>query len=770
MMRRALPAGVALAMTLPLLMGMGGPAMPMSEGRLAYQLGQYEKAHAIFAKAEPASVEARFWQGNAAYHLGRADEAIESWKVAAADPQVAKDANTQLGKAKEQLVGLTALLDKYATLRGGEPKSGDWRVLAGQFDEFARETANSLAARRASLLAADCVARAGDKADALARFEEVKDNHPLVADWALWRMAEVEPRRATEFLGLLMDRYPDSPMLHAAKVALAEATPDASRKRQLLADAVEHGAGHPASERALFLLSQIPNADRVKNLVRYWNAYPEGRFLDKVVYDLAKVPGLSADTNYRIASYMYFKSDYGPATTFFNKVRSPMALYRMGRSYWGLNDLNKAVATLNGVIKADRSLAGKAYLTIGQVEAQRGRWAQAIDAYHKATKYGGESGVTAQWKLSRIYRDQGKASQAAALERRIIQAYPWSEEATTILWNEFWGAYRARRFNDAIINGKRLAQHHPYHISGQAASYWLGRIYEQRGQHADALAVYRGLMGRSPAGYYGWRARWREQALAGKSQDPWFSTRPGRAVQEPPIRWHDLLSARERELMAGVKGTALPKEMLAWPESVRELLFLRQFDIADWFATGSRSPNLKAWMSFLQMRYRQSIREEKGEPRLAYPLGFAPLLTGAAGRHGVDPLLLAALVREESRFDPTAKSWVGATGLAQLMPFTAEWVFNHVPDVKGRPLTDPHTNLQLGAWYLAHTHKVFDGASMYAVAAYNGGPGAVSKWRRQYSVGGPDEFVEMIPYEETRHYVMKVFSSYWNYVKLYSGG
>ncbi|MFN3431250.1 MAG: metallophosphoesterase, partial [Candidatus Sericytochromatia bacterium] len=142
------------------------------------------------------------------------------------------------------------------------------------------------------------------------------------------------------------------------------------------------------------------------------------------------------------------------------------------------------------------------------------------------------------------------------------------------------------------------------------------------------------------------RAHWRNQALTGRGQDPWFSTQPGRVVEEPPILWHDLLGPQGRALLAGTKGTALPKEMLDWPEGVRELLFLRQFDVAGWFATQSKSPNLKSWMSYLQQRYRDAIRFEKGEPRLNYPLGYAPMLLGAANRHGVDPLLLAALVRE----------------------------------------------------------------------------------------------------------------------------
>jgi soluble lytic murein transglycosylase len=764
--RHPLLIGATVAATLPLLMGMGQPALPIAEGHLAYRLGQYERAHEKFVEAGKQDPEAHLWAGNAAFKLGNSEEAIATWQLAADRPDTAEEAQSALAGAKEQLKALSALLDRYGTLKAGAPKPADWKELAGRFDGLAREAGGSLVGRRAALMAADCMALSGDTRDAYRRFDEAGDQHPQAGAWALWRMAQLDASQAPRHLTEIIEKHGKSPLYHEARLSLAERTTDEARRRQILTGVYNEAQGQPAAERALYLLAKEPGGQQAGTLVKYWNAYPEGRYLNEVVAALAKLPGLSADTNYRIASYYYFASEYGKAIGFFKKVRSSMALYRMGRAYWGTSDLNSAVSTLKQVIAMDRSLAGKAWLTIGQVEGQRARWPQAAEAYNQAAKFGGEAGVTARWKLSRVYREQGKVAQANALEKSITTSFPWSEEATTILWDNFWKAKQAGRSREAITYGAQLAKHHPTHHLGVAAQYWVGRLHERLGETTKAKAVYQTLVGHSPSSYYGWRAHWRNQALTGRGQDPWFSTQPGRVVEEPPILWHDLLGPQERALLAGTRGTALPKEMLDWPEGVRELLFLRQFDVASWFAAESKSPNLKSWMSYLQQRYRDAIRFEKGEPRLNYPLGYAPMLIGAANRHGVDPLLLAALVREESRYDPNIKSWVGATGLAQLMPTTAEWVFKNVPDYAGRPLTDPATNLQLGAWYLAYTHRVFDGGSMYAVAAYNGGPGAVGKWKKGFG-GDPDEFVENIPYSETRLYVKKVFSSYWNYVRLY---
>jgi soluble lytic murein transglycosylase len=751
------------------------PISPMTEGRLAYGLGRYERAERLFAEAsaQGGAAEASLWQGRAAWRAGHSEAALGAWRLAAAAPEASTEAEGELASARDQLLALAERLERYGAMRlagdGGPGASADdWRALAAEFDGIARAAGDSLVGRRAALVAADALAHAGETQAAIARFQAQVGRHPAIADWVLWRLAAIDEAQAARHLTSLIDQHPTSPLRLEARVMLAERTTDPVRARRILEAVVMEGGRKPAAEKALYLLSQ-QNGGRQALLQRYWNTYPEGRWLDDVVNDLARRPGLSADTRYRIGSYYFFNSDYRLAAEHFARVNSPMADYRRGRSYWGLDQLDKAIATLKAVVGRDRSLTGKAWLTIGQIEGQRGRWGAAITAYHKAAAFGGEAGVTARGKLAKAYREQGDAARAKALERTILLQYPWSEEATNIAWTDFIAAIRGRRFQDALVAGRRLATHNPHHAYGLAATYWLGRIHERTGQRQQALATYRALIGRSPASYYGWRATFRERTLTGQGSDPWFATAPGRTVADLPVRYTDLLGPEERALAGGAGGSPLPREMREWPEPVRELLFLRQFELAQANLGAGASPNLRAWLSLLQHRYPDAIRQERGEPRLSYPLGYAPLLLSAARRHGVDPLLLAALVREESRFDPRAKSWVGATGLAQLMPFTAEWVVKQVPDVAGRPLTDPHANLQLGAWYLGHTHRTFEGASALAVAAYNGGPGAVARWRRGWQ-GDLDEWVESIPYAETRLYVKKVFASYWNYQRLYGRG
>ena len=126
------------------------------------------------------------------------------------------------------------------------------------------------------------------------------------------------------------------------------------------------------------------------------------------------------------------------------------------------------------------------------------------------------------------------------------------------------------------------------------------------------------------------------------------------------------------------------------------------------------------------------------------PVPYADLIASAAKRHGVDPALLAALVKQESNFNPAARSGAGARGLTQLMDATA----------RGLGVTDsfdPAQALEGGAKFLGGLLKQFKGDERLALAAYNAGPGAVQKY------GG------IPPYEETQRYVPKVLGYYQQY-------
>lgn len=147
--------------------------------------------------------------------------------------------------------------------------------------------------------------------------------------------------------------------------------------------------------------------------------------------------------------------------------------------------------------------------------------------------------------------------------------------------------------------------------------------------------------------------------------------------------------------------------------------------------------------------------------RLAYPKPYPQEVEETAGEFGLDPLLLYAIMREESRYDPEAISRAYAQGLMQIIPSTREWIAEQMKiEVDPIEIFDPGMNIHLGAWYLRHLLDYFEEDLDYAVAGYNGGPGNVNKWKENPLIQEKADFFRWIGSGETREYVPKVLLSY----------
>jgi len=154
--------------------------------------------------------------------------------------------------------------------------------------------------------------------------------------------------------------------------------------------------------------------------------------------------------------------------------------------------------------------------------------------------------------------------------------------------------------------------------------------------------------------------------------------------------------------------------------------------------------------------------------RLRYPMPYKAIVQQNAVLYGVDPFLITAVIREESKFMPKSLSTAGARGLMQLMPETAQWVAEKIGlrDFNSNSLYQPEINIMLGSWYLANLSKQFGNNQVLVLAAYNGGRGRVKEWLDRGEVS-PQGRVEEIPIAETGEYVRKVLKSYAKYKQLY---
>lgn len=155
--------------------------------------------------------------------------------------------------------------------------------------------------------------------------------------------------------------------------------------------------------------------------------------------------------------------------------------------------------------------------------------------------------------------------------------------------------------------------------------------------------------------------------------------------------------------------------------------------------------------------------------KVIYPYPHRAVIEKYSVQYGVDPLLVIAVIREESKFLPQSESHKGAIGLMQLMPNTAQSIAQSLGDKSytTKDLLDPDKNIQYGTWYLASLEKEFAQNTMLVIAAYNGGRGHVKEWIKAGQINPSKINQQDIPFKETRDYVGRVLNSYQKYIKLY---
>lgn len=152
-----------------------------------------------------------------------------------------------------------------------------------------------------------------------------------------------------------------------------------------------------------------------------------------------------------------------------------------------------------------------------------------------------------------------------------------------------------------------------------------------------------------------------------------------------------------------------------------------------------------------------------------FPIKYYDEILQYSEEYEIDPFLIAAVIRVESKYNPYAQSSKGARGLMQIMPITANWGAEEIgmENFYLEELFVPKTNIQIGTWYLRKLMNQFDRDVPLVLAAYNGGSGNVSKWLldERYSIDG--KRLDNIPFAETRNYVEKVNFFYKMYIKIY---
>jgi soluble lytic murein transglycosylase len=430
----------------------------------------------------------------------------------------------------------------------------------------------------------------------------------------------------------------------------------------------------------------------------------------------------------------------------------------------------------------DPEIGAAALFRAAEVLARRRQVARAIEFYRESAERFPESRVAAQAlfdgaELAWLYRQDAKAR---SLYEKLLASYPASEPVPRARWRLGWYAFRRGDFPVAAEHFRAVVEGRSRGNEERRALYWYGRAEEERGRLAHALAAYRLLTRVYPLTFYAYQARGRLAELAAhEASDIEAALAPsvGGPVKHARSEFTDerLLRVRElvrlglhREAMLSLKKfergkRTTPGGLMAVAALYQEMGATRR---AHWVLRLRASA----------FRADPDRRELIGFWKLAYFLRHHREIENAAQRAGIPPALLLALVREESTFEPRAVSPQQAIGLTQVIWETAQDMARAL-GIRLRSRSDlfsPKLNALLGARFLATLIRYYRGRPILAMAAYNAGPGNVDRWlgSRGLRRDGPvpvDEFVEEIPFEETRRYVKKVFGSYAAYGHLYYG-
>jgi soluble lytic murein transglycosylase len=599
------------------------------------------------------------------------------------------------------------------------------------------------------LLAAACLTRADQPEAAYTLLDNVARDVPAFAGYCAWRQggrAALDAAAGNSFLGAFGPEV---------LTTAGEAEKDPQRATRYWLEAAGGASQSAAAERAVFLLATKGATQRAKYALRYLKNYPGGRYGS----DLAKTLSPATFTErerLELAALIMDRGDYGPALRMLRGSSSGLALYRQGRCHAKLGDTKRAQALLGEAVRRDPNLKLRVHLTRAEMALTRRAWDEAIAHARQVSRERGSLGLSGLKLMVLGYLRADREVEATFVDREIITRYPESDAATDGRWRGFWKAFREGRTETARVWAQGLSGQSG--LLAAAGGVWSGRIDEDAGRKSAAIASFNEVARKWPYSYYGWRSRYHAAALSGRGTDPGFRVQDG-PVTPPVYDLRGLLPDPERSFLGVAKDGALP-EADSWPADARVLAYLGLLP-PDRLPAG----RTRIVVAHSVGSHFQGITWAGDDPYLSHPLGYWPALEGAARANRLDPLFLAALVKQESYFDPRSRSWVGAMGLAQLMPFTAEWVGRQIP-ARRKPLSDPAYNLQLGAWYLAYTGRLFEGQPILATAAYNAGVGAAKRWRAGHGTD-LEGFIERIPYRETRHYVKKVYGYYWTYRWLY---
>lgn len=455
----------------------------------------------------------------------------------------------------------------------------------------------------------------------------------------------------------------------------------------------------------------------------------------------------------------------------------------------------RAAEFYRGPLKAGL-LSPKDRISYGQALARLGRHSEAIANYDRIPA----AQRTAEWAYLRAV-SQSRLGQTEAARTALLKIpSTWPEDTVSVPQALFLAgdlSWQQGNHDAARRAWRDLVQRFPRYHSAPRAGFLAALSEWEQGRHEVAAGEWMDLhrLDKSSdglaAGYWAGRA-FHQMGDTTRATELWASV-----IERDSLSYYAVMSYRRLGLSPWRPAQALlPERFESFPaidSAMARIALLRQLDLQPeigWerstlIASVGRDPERLLSTADALRRDGQpasalvlarralvlGARADTRTYRLIYPMLHRDELFEFSERAGVDPLLVAALIRQESAWDTTARSRVGALGLMQMMPATGRLV---AQSLGVRPFTpeklyDPTVNLRFGTHYLAQTLRRFNGNLIHALAGYNAGPNRIARWSTPATEDDPELFIERIGFTETRDYVRLIQRNAAVYRVLYGG-
>jgi len=478
-----------------------------------------------------------------------------------------------------------------------------------------------------------------------------------------------------------------------------------------------------------------------------------------------------------------------------DKATSCKLRFHLAQSVWKQRQRPRAAPLFDLAIAdcqaaGDRDLLVRSLYQGARSYASTGNKDKAISLYAQIERDHPDHRLTddARLRAAEVLTDAGKDDEAEKLLGDLADRYPKGDMAPEALWRLALAKWRTHENDKALHWLDQILRRYPHediwYADGRAL-YWKARVLEKKGDTKRTLESYERAVREYPLSVYTLfslermrrnfpQARTallrelREHMHESEKSMPWAFGKQAIFGEPGFLRAVDfarmgLGSEARRELSrlglgSGTKGDSAPtgaREDVYW---ITAILLDRG---RQWSASHS-IPRYK--LTGFRHTYPDGGRHE-AEWRIGYPKAFPEIVDKHCHTNKVPEALQWAIMREESSFYPRAESFANALGLTQMMTRTAQR-FAKWP-VTREALFDPDKNLEVGSRFLAFLLEHYDGAVPLVISGYNAGEGGVDRWLRERGDVELDEFIETIPFDETRGYTKRVLSSYLTYAWLY---